>query len=326
MNRNTDMNTAGAIRMAETMTLPLTFDTPGTAAALVKVCEEDFENRLTRMAGEVSRACAGEDVHILRLSGPTCAGKTTAAGKLTEALEADGLTVYPISLDDFYYDRHVLLARSGDGEPDYDSAETLDRETLRQCIDQLLRTGRAQIPVYDFKAGTRSTYRTLEIPVGVRPVFLFEGIQAVYPQVTALLSGVPSRSVFINACRSVTVGEEVFTPNRLRLLRRLVRDAALRGADPAFTLSLWKGVRANEEAAILPFAGDCDFTIDSTMAYEVHMLAPHLRRLLTEHPVKGPEEALAGEIYRRVAGVEGIPSSLLSPDSLYREFIPVCMD
>jgi uridine kinase len=312
--------------MASTMTLPPTFDTPETAVALVTACEADFESRLSGMAWEVSRACAEENVHILRLSGPTCAGKTTAARKLTEALEADGLTVYPISLDDFYYEQQVLLARSGDGTPDYDSAETLDMETLRQCIDRLLHTGRAQIPVYDFRTGTRKTHRTLNIPEGVRPVFLFEGIQAVYPQVTALLTGVPSRSVFIQVCRSVTVGEEVFLPHDLRLLRRLVRDAALRGADPSFTLSLWEGVRANEEAAILPFAGDCDFTIDTTMAYEVHMLAPHVRRVLTEHPVKGPEQARAEDIYRRVAAVEGIPSRLLPSNSLYREFIPVCMD
>ena len=156
-------------------------------------------------------------------------------------------------------------------------------------------------------------------------MFLFEGIQAVYPQVTALFADIPSRSIFSNVRKNIvlTDGEEerVFTPDFIRLLRRLVRDEAKRGTTPDFTLALWKSVRDNEESAIFPFADDCDYTIDSTMAFDIHILTPHLRRIFEEHPCDGREVERAEAILTAIRGVEGIPDGCLAPNSLYHEFI-----
>lgn len=315
--------------MIQTLTLPLTFESRGEMRALVAAAERDFEERLSDMASRVSQDCVERDIHILRLSGPTCAGKTTAAKKLTEALEAKGLSVYPISLDDFYYDRDFLQEKScvaQGGELDYDSAETLNLERLHHCVQSLLTEGRASLPVYDFTVGRATEHRLLEVPAGVRPIFLFEGIQAVYPQVVSMFSEQLSRGVFIQAQRGITVGMTHIPPHRLRLMRRLVRDAVKRDSSPSFTLSLWKNVRANEEVSILPFAPTCEDMIDSTMAYEVHVLAPHLRRLLEAFPVTGPDAPVAESLLQCIAGVEGIPSAFLPAKSLYREFIPVSLD
>ncbi len=307
---------------------PPVFENETAARAWLSACEADFEQRLTDLSADVSRVCGMADVSVLRLSGPSCSGKTTAARKLTAVLEQTGRVVYPISLDDFYIDRESLHRRAADrgGDLDYDSADTLDMDTLDTCVHDLLNRGRAELPVYDFISGTRVARRTLEVPPGVRPLFLFEGIQTLYPQVTARFTGVHFRSVFITAMRSMTVGKETFTPHRLRLMRRLVRDEATRGSPPELTLSLWRTVRANEEASIFPYAGDCDFLIDSTMGYEVHMLAPHLRRLLRMYTVQASNTETAEDIVRSLQGIEGIPSSWLPENSLYREFIPACCD
>lgn len=314
---------------AEPIRLPFSLGTPEEAAAFVRRADLSFDRRLEAAAAAIAEDCTAHGVRLIRLSGPTCAGKTTTARKLTEVLEAAGRVVYPISLDDFFYDRAVLHARAAsraDGELDYDSVETLDLDTLAASVRDLLATGSADIPVFDFVSGNRMGMRRLAVPDGVEPVFLFEGIQAVYPAVAALFEGVPSRSVFINVERETTLvgpdGEErVFAPARIRLLRRLVRDEAKRGATPDFTLTLWRSVRANEKLSILPNAPACDYGIDSNMAFDIHMLAPHLRRIFREHPCDGAEVAVAEALLRSLEGVEGISDDTISENSLYHEFI-----
>ena len=307
--------------------LPLVL-TPEEGVALIKANEVAFDARLDQAAAAICRACLEGGVRVIRLSGPTCAGKTTTAHKLTSVLEAAGLSVYPISLDDFFYGRDVLEAmaeRHPEGVLDYDSVETIDLSAIEACIRSLMETGEADIPVFDFTTGYAETTRHLRVEADQTPVFLFEGIQAVYPEVAALFEGIPSRSLFSNVQRNITLmdgdGERIFTPSDIRLMRRLVRDEAKRGTTPDFTLTLWESVRANEESSILPNAHACDYSIDSTMAFDIHILTPHLRRIFAEHPCDGAEAAEAEAILASIRGVEGIGDDCLAENSLYHEFI-----
>ena len=316
---------------SEPIRLPMTFATPEEGIALVKRNEREVDQRLTACAAAISADCVAHGVRVIRLSGPTCVGKTTAAHKLTEALEAAGRVVHPISIDDFFYGRdilHKMAEESGSKRLDYDSVKTIDLPALGACVRDLLERGSAQIPVFDFKTGYCSGYRDLTIPEGEEPVFLFEGIQAVYPEVAALFAGIPERSLFINVMKDTVLydgegNERVFTPDRIRLLRRLVRDEAKRNSSPDFTLTLWHSVRENELRSILPYADTCDYGIDSNMAFDVHMLAPHLRRIFAEQPCDGDEVAWQEIILSSIEGVEGISDACLDPHSLYHEFIPL---
>ena len=309
--------------------LPLTFESPAEGIALVKENERDFDARLDAAAREICADCLSHGVKIIRLSGPTCAGKTTTAHKLTAVLEKAGRVVYPISIDDFFYGRDVLLAmaeKSPDGKLDYDSVATIDLPALAGCIRDLMEKGSARIPQFDFVTGYAESYRDLTVPEGVEPIFLFEGIQAVYPEVAALFAGIPERSIFINVMKETILaepdgGERVFPPEDIRLLRRLVRDEAKRGTAPDFTLELWHSVRDNEERSIYPNAPACDYGIDSNMAFDIHMLAPHLRRIFAEHPCDGDEVERAARILASIEGVEGISADCLASNSLYHEFI-----
>ncbi len=308
--------------------LPLRL-TPAEREALVRENDIAFDARLSAAAAAIARDCVEGGVRILRLSGPTCAGKTTTAQKLIAALSAVGRVVHSISIDDFFYDRAVLDGRAKEnpgGEPDYDSVETIELPLLGACVHDLLEKGRATIPVFDFITGDRMGYRELVIPAGESPVFLFEGIQAVYPEVAALFSDVPNRSIFINVEKPTVLVDEVgneriFEPDRIRLFRRLVRDEAKRGTSPDFTLYLWRSVRRNEQTSILPYADTCDYRIDSNMAFDIHMLAPELRRILREKPCDGREIEEAERILRELEGVEGAAPAAISEDSLYHEFI-----
>ena len=309
--------------------LPLRFASREQGRDIVSAYDRDFDARLDAAADEIAADCVTHDVRVLRLSGPTCAGKTTTARKLTRALEAEGRVVHPISIDDFFYDRAVLDQRARldpEGDLDYDSVETIDLEALSTCIHELMRTGRTKIPQFDFVTGNRVGRQELTVPADERPVFLFEGIQAVYPEVTALFADVPDRGIFINVMKPTVLVDDagegrVFEPDRIRLYRRLVRDEAKRGASPFFTLHLWHSVRDNEERSILPYADTCDYGIDSNMAFDVHMLAPHLRRILADPPADHREAATAAAILRELEGVEGVTTDGLSESSLYHEFL-----
>ncbi len=311
------------------ISLPFRFSSPEEGREIVTAYDRDFDARLDVAADEIAADCVAHDLRILRLSGPTCAGKTTTARKLTRALEAEGRVVHPISLDDFFYDRAVLDARAKldpEGDMDYDSADTIDLPYLSAFIHELMSTGRARVPNFDFVSGNRIGWREIHIPTDEKPVFLFEGIQAVYPEVTSLFRDLPDRSIFINVMKPIVLvdGEghkRVFEPDRIRLYRRLVRDEAKRGASPFFTLHLWHSVRENEETSILPYAEVCDYGIDSNMAFDVHMLAPHLRRILSDPPEGHSESDTAADILRQINGVEGVTTDGLSATSLYHEFM-----
>ena len=154
--------------------LPLTFASPAEGVALVGENERDFDARLNAAAEAICADCVAHGVKVIRLSGPTCAGKTTTADKLTAVLEAAGRVVYPISIDDFFYGRDVLeaMAKSRpDGKLDYDSVAAIDLPALATCVRDLMETGHARIPVFDFVTGYTTEYRDLTVPDGVEPIW-----------------------------------------------------------------------------------------------------------------------------------------------------------
>lgn len=286
----------------------------------IEECEASLEKRLDEIAEELCR----EELRVIRLAGPTCSGKTTAANLLVARFAAWGKRLHLISIDDFYYDKEILHAVAENhetGEVDYDSVKTIDLEALAIFVREIFTEEQSHLPIFDFKEGRRVGYRSVES--GQDDVFLFEGIQAVYPEVTAILdaSGHPSVGLYIAPFAAVEAGGERFEPNELRLLRRLVRDSNFRGTDPAFTLGLWQGVRRNEEEHIFPYASACDKAIDSSMAYEIGVLKPYLERILPSVPTDHPHRETAERILAKIAAVEPIDAGLIRPDSLYREFV-----
>ena len=309
-----ELKNRGVIRV------PNIFESPAVA---VSNFEAELEARISALALQAVEDCFAGEVRLMSLSGPTCAGKTTAATKLTEGLRARGCAVHIVSLDDFYYDHDTLhrMAEENGGELDYDSVNVMDLPLLKSCIDGLMEEGYAEVPVYDFENGTNHRRRVIKAEKGCRNIYFFEGIQAVYPEISPLLSRYESRSMFISVMRSIDVGGVIFSSEDIRLCRRIVRDADRRGATPDFTLSLWNGVRANEESAIFPYAHKCDYFADTTLGYELHLLCPYLVPLLRSVPNTCAEWEKAQYLLSKMEAVEGISSSLLPDNSLYHEFI-----
>ncbi len=285
-------------------------------AEFVRLCDADFQRRLT----ELSRQIVCEDgVECIALSGPTCSGKTTMAKKLTEEITKNGKCAVVLSIDDFFKER--TLPKSVEYKVDYDSVDAIDLPYFAACVDKMLHGEDTVLPRYDFVDGVRlqgNAYRSTP-----DDILIFEGIQAVYPEVTALLKPYHTKSICICVTESLSVNGTVLTPEEIRLARRIVRDYKFRSATPEFSLHLWEGVRENEEKNIIPYIDGCDYKINSLLPYEPFMLAPHLIPLLESVPSDSPYFADAMALLEKFRCVEGsvIPEKFLSEESLYHEFL-----
>lgn len=261
---------------------------------------------------------------ILTVSGPSCSGKTTASTRLMEALHENGDQTVLISIDDFFLDRPEV--KTTDATLDYDSVNAIDLAYFIEVIDEICRGKTVRLPHYDFTTGKRDSYR--EYCPKAQNIYILEGIQAVYPEITSVLRAASEPfggydSVFICPDAPDDAENTVLSDNDIRLLRRIVRDVRTRGASPEFTLHLWENVRANEDANVLPYAGDATVHINSYLPYELFMIAPLCRPYLAQIPTESPYYARARELMERLAAFENpyFSCSMVPSDSVFREFI-----
>lgn len=259
--------------------------------------------------------------HVITLAGPTCSGKTTTARILDAEFGRLGKTLHTVSIDDFYFDRDVLEARAREsGTPlDYDSPATIDLDLFGRVIADIEDGGTVTLPRFDFQTGKRTGFETIEMTEG--DVFLFEGIQAVYPALTQYLSGHRYVSLFISVENGLTYGDVAFAPAELRFMRRLVRDARTRGATAEFTFSLWGGVLANEKAHIYPNLGNVDYPIDSVLPYEVSVIKNDVLALLDTLPAGSAWFSEAVALRKKLKDIPVIDKKYVPADSVFREFI-----
>ena len=288
------------------------------AKEFVLKCDRAFESELEV---QIDKICGG-DPQVIRLSGPTCSGKSTVVKKIVAELERRGKVVHTVAIDDFYYDRETLdriSKESGTGEIDYDSVKTIDIEKLKVFVDAIGVGGELKSPIFDFKSGGCIGYRS--ISAQPEDVFIFEGIQAIYPEIKALFTHHACVDVHIAPLDSIALGDNIFDKNEIRFLRRIVRDRHFRHTSPEFTFKIWKSVRENEEKSIFPYVSECDYYIEASFAYEIGVLKPYLMEYLSEINGESEYKAAAEEIQKRISLAAEISTDHISEDSLYREFV-----
>ena len=284
-------------------------------------CEKNFEIQLLSV---IEAVCMRVDLPFITLSGPTCSGKTTAAKKIVSELEKHSVKANIISIDDFYYDTQKLKEisdRKGNATIDYESIDTIDMAEFARFVDEIIdaKNKKVHCPVFDFTLGKRAGYRSIEC--SENSVFLFEGIQVLYPQIQSVLSERISSNIYICTESSIDISGKIFDPNEIRFLRRLVRDYNFRSTPPSFTFHIWESVRKNEEERIFPYSDLCDYRIDSVFACEISLLKPYLTNILSGFLQNKMYGKAAEDILNKISNVDVIPKDYISENSLYREFI-----
>lgn len=295
------------------------FPTHYDEAALIEwaaFCETDFSRRLHELTERIVQARKP----FIALSGPSCSGKTTASHKLVADLTESGRRVKVVSLDDFYLPRALLIARAAEhgGKIDFDSPDTLDWAALRTFVEATRRGEAAMLPRYDFKKGERTIFES--VSPEEHDLYLFEGIQAAYPEFLSMLPEGAYSALFVSMESGLKVGDHILHPRQLRLARRIVRDRHSRGASPEFTLSLWETVTANEDMHIMPSYRRAHFHLDTLIGYELCVL----REPLLDAIATLPEQAITPDLrilMRFCELIPALPREIVPENALLREFI-----
>lgn len=294
--------------------LDIQFDTKEDLAAAIFGAENSFSDQITRAAAQI---CSEDSLKAICLAGPSCSGKTTAAALLSDELRRRGRHVVTVSIDDFYRD----FGREDGGSVDFESFSALDSDALAKAAKAIRATGPVLIPVFDFVSRRRRSFRRV-VP---RPdtVFLFEGIQALYPEFSAFFPD--ARRIFISVAEDARINGVFFDKSELRLLRRLLRDKLYRDSSADFTLTLWRSVRENEEQNILPREAECDIRIDSYLCYETPILCRALMPITAAVSPESANFAAAGILTEKMSRLVAlaVDESFIPEGSVLREFTAV---
>lgn len=282
-------------------------------------CDHQYQKKVEQAADLICKNMKLSPVVLL--SGPSGSGKTTTAHKITAELQRRGVGTHTISMDDYFVRRDPSTApRTPEGEIDYESPEMMDLQLLSQHFAQLTRGEEILVPHFEFARQMRNDSKAVPLKLGKDEVAIFEGIHALNTKLTA---GHPHATrLYISARSNVMDGEVLrFKGTWMRLTRRAVRDFNFRGTDIVGTLDMWANVRRGEKLYISPYKHTAHMLFDSSLPYEVSVMACYARPLMAAVPQENQRRHELLELVRAFDWFETIEPGLVPKDSLLHEFI-----
>ena len=114
-------------------------------------------------------------------------------------------------------------------------------------------------------------------------------------------------------------GKVLFDCEKIRLLRRTVRDLNHRNESALGTLSIWASVMRGERKYITPYASTADITIDSTLGYEVPVLGYIVKPMYEQLPQDVPQRELVDQILEALPAIAPIAPEMVPDSSLLRK-------
>lgn len=303
-----DVSTVGALN--DTITR-------GEMSDLILVQEALQEARIAEIAEMIA---ADPDKRIVLIAGPSSSGKTTFSHRLSIQLRAHGLKPHPIPVDDYFVDREKTPLDEN-GDYNFECLEAIDIERFNQDMNDLLKGKEVELPIFNFVTGKRE-YKGVRKQIGEKDILVIEGIHGLNEALTYSLGKGSKFKIYISALTQLNIDEH----NRIsttdgRLIRRMVRDAAKRGADAARTISMWESVRRGEEENIFPYQEEADAMFNSALIYELAVLKQYAEPLLFNIDKGQPEYYEAKRLLKFLDYFLGVSSEHIPQNSIIREFI-----
>ena len=296
-----------------------------TFGGLIEAAERAYEENLDAAAGAVIEA--HDRVRLLIVAGPSSSGKTTATLKLRERLAAAGVAVVTMNLDHYFFDLH-LHPRDESGDSDFETPEALDLQLINTHLRELLDGREVQMPIYDFKLGRRVERRQ---PLRLRAgeLLLLDTLHGLYDPLTQSVDDGLKFRLYIETVLQLRDDSGRWVRwTDLRLLRRMLRDAAHRGYDPSQTIAHWHYVRRGELKHIIPHLGRADAVINGALPYELPIFRRHLAHHFPQFiaawqddPRRQDAVARARRIAALFTQIEPADDDAVPPTSVLREFI-----
>jgi uridine kinase len=298
----------------------------GRLPELIAATDTLYERTLEQIATAILER--REKLRFIIVAGPSSSGKTTTTNKLAGHLEAGGLSVVPLALDNYFFDLR-LHPKDEFGDYDFETPEALDLELINSHL-AAIDAGRAiDMPVYDFKTGNRLE-RTTRFEPKPGSIVLLDTLHGLYDGLTASVPDEHKCRLYIETISQLKTNEGRYMRwTDIRLLRRMIRDAKFRGYEPERTIQHWHYVRRSELKHIIPHQSRADFHVNGALAYELPYLKLHLFHHFPEFIRKwqGDDKRLDGYIRARrihdlLASIEDVTDDSAVPaTSLLREFV-----
>ncbi len=248
------------------------------------------------------------------LAGPSSSGKTTTSNLICKELAEHGFESLVVSLDDFYLDLETR-PRLPNGDYDLENITALDLAYINQFVDDMFTKGEALMPEYNFKTGKREE-KYKNIKLNTNTIVIMEGIHALNPIMFKKHNEAMYR-IYICVNSNFDYNDKIIMPaQKVRLMRRLIRDFLNRGASFEHTFSMWQNVLNGEDLYIKPYKNTADYLINSTHAYEPLMYAQKLLPLL-----ENEKNEQARPLIEMLKKCEKLSTDLLPTNSLLHEFL-----
>lgn len=283
---------------------------------------EDVENAVTLISERL------KDIKIAIITGPSSSGKTTTTSKIRLHLEQMGTRLITLNLDDYFFDLEVH-PKDEFGDYDFETPQAMDIPLINQHLLTLLAGGAIEMPDYDFKTGKR-TSKVTPLQLHQNEILLIDSLHGLYPALTTGIDPCLIYKVYLEPLLQMKDSQGKYIRwTDIRLMRRMLRDAAYRAYNPQKTLEHWHYVRSSEMRNIIPNINTADYIINSAMPYELSIYRPKLLPHFEEWAVQYAADPLrqdaalravrARDVLRQLHPVEN--DSLVPAESVLREFL-----
>ncbi len=290
----------------------------GDIREMIWVAEGLHEKKISNIADKL--VIEFPEKRIITIAGPSSSGKTTFAKRLGIQLRVNGFNTIQISMDDYFMNRNDLKPNE-DGQIDFESISAINTDLLCEHLELLVNSHPVNLRKFDFVSGTgKESEETVQL--GKWDFILLEGIHGLNPILTKTLGKNHLLHIYISAITQMNIdaNHRISTSDN-RLLRRMVRDHKFRGYSSSETLGRWSMVRKGEDVNIFPFQEEADYMFNSSLAYELPVLAKYTLPLLREID-SGSEFAMEAErLMMLLSFFELLDEKSVPRISILREFI-----
>lgn len=289
----------------------------GKIQDVILLQEAEMEKRIGKIAERIAKE---KNKKFILIAGPSSSGKTTFSHRMSIQLQAHGLTPHPIGMDNFYVDREKTPLDEN-GQYDFECLEAIDMELFDTTMEKLLAGERVELPHFNFKNGKRE-FKGEFLKLGPDDVLVIEGIHGLNDKLLTTLPKETKFKIYISALTQINIDEHNPIPTTDgRLIRRIVRDAFMRGTSAEHTIEMWQSVRRGEERNIFPFQEQADVMFNSALIYELPVLKMYAEPLLFAIQPDSPQHMQAKRLLKFLDYFLQVPSEEVGRNSILREFI-----
>jgi uridine kinase len=284
---------------------------------MILVSEALHEHRIAEIAGRVMER--SKEARIVLIAGPSSSGKTTFSKRLAVQLLAQGLSPFPLEMDNYFHDR-AHTPRDENGEYDFETIDALDTARLQADLLRLIAGEEVRLPKFNFRLGCSEPGEVVKLEKG--QLLILEGIHGLNPR---LLPDIPQNQtmrIYVSCLTQLNLDRH----NRIsttdtRLLRRIIRDARDRGYSAQQTIGRWESVRRGEKKHIFPYQENADETFNSALVFELSAIRMTAETLLRQVAFGTPEYIEAKRLLTFLQWFLPIGEDLIPDNSILREFI-----